>query len=82
MAAEHKETLPEIWKVVALMELCPPDVQDMVDRNVGGVSEDYNKLKQRILAWAANTISNSMEPVPMDVGWVHNVGAITVNTVV
>ena len=41
MAAEHKETLPEIWKVVALMELCPPDVQDMVDRNVGGVSEDY-----------------------------------------
>ena len=70
----------------------PPDVQDMVYQNVDGVSEDYDKLKQRILAWAANKVANSEGPVPMDVGWVHNqeqderveqedVGAVTMNTV-
>ena len=74
------------------MELCFPDVQDVVFQNVDGVSEDYDKLKQRILAWAANMVANSLEPIPMDVGWVHNqeqderveqedVGAVTMNTV-
>ena len=92
MAAEHKETLPVIWKMAALMELCPPDVQEVVYQNVDGVSEDYDKLKQRILAWAANKVANSVGPVPMDVGWVHNqqqderveqedVGAVTMNTI-
>ena len=62
------------------MKLCLPEVQNMVCQNVDGVSEDRNKLKQ------------GMEPVPMDVGWVHNkeqdehieqddVGAVTINTV-
>ena len=92
MAAEHKETLPMISKMAALVELCPPDVHDVVYQNVDGVSEDYDKLKQRILAWAANKVANSVGPVPMDVGWVHNqeqderveqedVGAVTMNTV-
>ena len=56
MAAEDKETLPVIWKMAALMELCPPDVQDMVYQNVDGVSEDYDNLKQRILAWAEEDV--------------------------
>ena len=66
VAAEHKKTLPVIWKMAALMELS--DVQDVVHQNVDGVSEDYDKLKQRILAWAANKVANSVGPVPMDVG--------------
>ena len=63
----------------------------MVRQSVDGVSENYDKLKQRILAWAANKVSNSMKPVPMDAGWVHHkeqdehieqedVGAVAVNT--
>ena len=92
MAAKHKETLPVIWKMAALMELCSLDVQDVVYQNVDGVSEDYDKLKQKIVTWAANKVANSVGPVPMDVGWVHNqeqderveqedVGAVTMNTV-
>ena len=50
MAAEHKETLPVIWKMAALMELCLPDVQDVVYQNVG-VSGDYDKLKQSRGSW-------------------------------
>ena len=45
MAAEHKETLPVIWKMAALMELCPPDVEDVVYKNVDGVSEDYDQTQ-------------------------------------
>ena len=81
-----------IWKMAALMELCSLDVQDVVYQNVDGVSEDYDKLKQKIVTWAANKVANSVGPVPMDVGWVHNqeqderveqedVGAVTMNTV-
>ena len=92
MAAKHKETLLVIWKMAALMERCLPDVQDVENQKVDGVSENYDKLKQRILAWAANKFANSVRPVPTDVGWVHNqeqderveqedVGAVTMNTV-
>ena len=30
------------------------------------------RMLMAILAWTSNKIPNSMEPVPMDVGWVHN----------
>ena len=37
MAREHKDPLPVIWKMAALMELCPPEVQDMIHQNVDDV---------------------------------------------
>jgi hypothetical protein len=58
--------LPVIWKMAALMELCPAEVQDMVYQNVDDVSEDYDKLKQKIISWTSNKISN--DGVPMDIG--------------
>ena len=51
------------------MELRLPDVQDVVYQKVDGVSEDYDKLKQRILAWAANKVANSVGPVPTSAGY-------------
>ena len=92
MADEHEETPSVIWKMAALMELCTPDVPDVVYQNVDRASEVYDKLKQRILVWATNKVANSVRPVPIDVGWVHNqeqderveqeyAGAVTVNTV-
>jgi hypothetical protein len=66
MAKEHKGTLPVIWKMAALMELCPVEVQDMIYQNVDDVNEDYDKLKQKIITWTSNKISN--DGVPMDIG--------------
>ena len=40
MAKEHKDPLPAIWKMAALMELRPPEVQDMIYQNVDEVNED------------------------------------------
>ena len=66
MAKEHKDPLPVIWKMAALMELCPPEVQDMIYQNVEEVNEDYDKLKQKIVTWTSNKVAN--EGVPMDIG--------------
>lgn len=66
MAKEHKDPLPVIWKMAALMELCPVEVQDMVYQNVDEFKEDYDKLKQKIITWASNKVAS--EGVPMDIG--------------
>jgi uncharacterized membrane protein YgcG len=66
MAKEHKDPLPVIWKMAALMELCPTEVQDMIYQNVDEVNEDYDKLKQKIVTWASNKVAS--EGVPMDIG--------------
>ena len=70
MAKEHKDPLPVIWKMAALMELCPTEVQDMIYQNVDEVSEDYNKLKQKIITWVSNKVAS--DGVPMDIGRVEN----------
>ena len=61
-------SVPVLWKMAALMELCPADVQDMVCQTIDGVHEDYERLKQKILSWASNKMSHRKGPVPMDVG--------------
>ena len=66
MAKEHKDPLPVIWKMAALMELCPTEVQDMIYQNVDEVNEDYDKLKQKIITWVSNKVAN--DGVPMDIG--------------
>ena len=44
MAKEHKDPLPPvIWKMAALMELCPPEVQDMIYQNVDDLNEVCDK---------------------------------------
>ena len=72
MAKEHKDPQPVIWKMTALMELCPREVQDMIYQNVDEVNEDYDKLKQKIVTETSNKVAN--ECVPMDIGRVgwHN----------
>ena len=65
MAKEHKDRLPVVWKMAALMELCPSEVQDMIYQNVE-VKEDYDKLKQKIVTWTSSKVAK--EGVPMDIG--------------
>ena len=42
-------SVPILWKMAALMELCPSDVQDMVYQTIDDVHEDYERPKQKIL---------------------------------
>ena len=56
MAKEYP-SVPILWKMAALMELCPADVQDMVYQTIDDVHEDYERLKQKILSWVSNKMS-------------------------
>ena len=62
IAKQHKDPLPVIWKMAALMELCPMEVQDMIYQNVDEVNEDYDKLKQKIITWASNKVASEGIP--------------------
>ena len=67
MAKEYP-SVPILWKMAALMELCPADVQDMVCQTIDDVHEDYERLKQKILSLVSNKMSLRNGPVPMDIG--------------
>ena len=67
MAKEYP-SVPILWKMAALMELCPADVQDMVYQTIDDVHEDYERLKQKILSWVSNKMSIRSGRVPMDIG--------------
>ena len=56
MAKEYP-SVPILWKMAALMELCPADVQDMVYQTIDDVHEDYERLTQKILSWVSNKMS-------------------------
>ena len=68
MAKEHKTQLPILWKMAAFMELCPPEVQNMVYQNIDEVDEDYEKMKQRVMSWVSNKVAQACGPTPMDIG--------------
>ncbi len=67
MAKEHTTELPQLWKIAAFIELCPPEVQDMIYQTAAEVNENYEKVKQRVASWAANK-SAANGPTPMDIG--------------
>ena len=74
MAKEYP-AVPVLWKMAALMELCPNDVQDMVYQTIDDVHEDYEKLKQKILSWVSNkTNRDGPVPMPMEIGEVYREG--------
>ena len=79
MAKEYP-AVPVLWKMAALMELCPNDVQDMVYQTIDDVHEDYEKLKQKIVSWTSNKVTRDGS-VPMEIGEVDpeeaNVDAIS-----
>ncbi len=61
------DEIPELLKVAALVEMMPTEIKDMIFRT-NEENPDYEKLKQRIFAWAANKVSAKGGPVPMDTG--------------
>jgi hypothetical protein len=60
--------VPVLWKMAALMELCPADVQDMVYQNIDDVHEDYGRLREKIFRWVSNKVAAKGGPTPMDIG--------------
>ena len=55
MAKERTIDLPQLWKIAAFIELCPTEVQDMIYQTIDEVQENYEKVKQRVVSWSANS---------------------------
>ena len=60
--------VPMMWKMGAFLQLCPPDIRDVVFQQVDEIGEDYGKLKAKVVAWVQNRAEARGGCVPMDVG--------------
>ena len=64
--------IPDMWKMSAMLKLCPKEIQDMVELRWDEISK-FEVLKERVIGWA-NTKAERGGPVPMDVGWLEEEG--------
>ena len=63
---DREGALPEVVKKVALIQMCPGDIQDIIFHNVGAHTTTA-QVKERIVSLVSNRMSMN-EPVPMDIG--------------
>ena len=70
MTREHAgQQLPPQIRMGVLATMCPPEFQDMILQHADETDQDYERMKQRIVAWASNKAASVQSgPVPMDVG--------------
>ena len=70
MMAEHPAgtKIPESWRMAALMHLCPKEIVDALDTRWDEIGENYEALKQKVVAWASNKMEKTNGAVPMDIG--------------
>ena len=76
--------LPEVVKVAAMVQLCPPGIQDVLFQQAEKLT-NVKEAKGRILALVSNRQALN-EPTPMDVGAVsqqdeYDIDAVGSNTV-
>ena len=60
--------IPKIWKMSAMLKLCPKEIVDMVELRWDEIGEEYERLKDRVIGWATTKAEKRGGPVPMDVG--------------
>ena len=65
---EKEIKIPAVWKMSALLKLCPREITDMVELRWDEIGEEYERLKDRVIGWATTKAERKGGPVPMDVG--------------
>ena len=72
LGAEVK--IPDLWRMSALLEICPQDLKEQMLMRLDEIGEDYEALKHKILTYATNKIEQTKGggPVPMDVDHVND----------
>ena len=60
--------LPDMVKMAALTELCPPDLRDLIFQTVdSGLT--FDTMKEKVISWASNKVASRKEmPVHIDIG--------------
>ena len=60
--------IPMVWKMAAMLKICPKEIADMVELRWDEIGEEYEKLKDRVIGWATTKAEKKGGPVPMEVG--------------
>ena len=60
--------IPKIWKMAAMLKLCPKEIADMVELRWDEIGEEYERLRDRVVGWATTKAEKRGGPVPMEVG--------------
>ena len=69
---EEEETggdtkIPDLWRMAALMKMCPKEIRKMIDLSWDSIDEKYNVMRDKVMTWAVNKAEEG-GPVPMDAG--------------
>ena len=61
--------IPELWRMSALLEICPKGVQEQTMLRLDEVGEIYEVLKTKIISYVTNRVEQGKVggAVPMDV---------------
>jgi len=62
--------MPEVWRMAALMKMCPKEIKSMIDINWDTIQERYEVMREKVVVWATNALEKQGGAVPMDTGGV------------
>ena len=69
--------LPDMEKMTAQTELCPPDIRDLIFQTVDS-RLTFDTMKEKVISWVSNKVASRKEmPVPMDIGRLKDVQGMT-----
>ena len=59
--------IPELWKMSALLEICPKEVREQMLLKMDDIGENYEQMKNKIMSYTTNKIEQTRGgPTPME----------------
>ena len=62
--------IPELWRMAALMKMCPKEIKKMIDLSWDTIDEKFTVMRDKMMTWAMNKAEEIGGAVSMDVGGV------------
>ena len=59
--------IPDIWKMAAMLRICPKEIVDMVELRWDEIGERFEVLRERVIGWATTKTEKMGGAVPMEV---------------
>ena len=45
---------PDLWRMLALLDMCPKDVKEQMTMKVGGIGENHENFKAKVVSYTTN----------------------------
>ena len=75
MDEQPKEThIPELWRMAALMKMCPKEIEKMIEYSWDAMGEKYIVMRDKVMTWVVDKAEEMGGPVSMEVDWLEEQG--------